>query len=765
MTYSYKSSLRKLSKELRNHSTISEIKLWGYIKGKALGVSFNRQYPIENYIIDFYCKELKLAIEIDGESHDNEESQEKDEERQLKLESYGIKFIRLDNREVMSNIENSLKSIEEMIHKLKTNTEHPPGPLHKGDKNEYQEILKRYWGYDNFRGIQEDIIQSIGKGQDTLGLMPTGGGKSITFQVPALSKEGLCLVITPLIALMKDQVRNLRERGIKALAIYSGMTREEIVVALENCIFGDYKFLYISPERLDTEIFQTKLRRMKVSMITVDESHCISQWGYDFRPAYLKIADIRQMLPDVPVLALTATATPEVVKDIQLKLGFREGAQTFRMSFERKNLAYIVRHTEDKPKELIHILKSVNGSAIVYTRNRKRTREVAELIASHGITSTFYHAGLNNDVKDQRQKSWQTGESRVMVATNAFGMGIDKPDVRLVVHIDMPDSPEAYFQEAGRAGRDGLKAYAVLLHAKSDKTTLSKRITDTFPDKEYIRNVYENIQYYYQMAMGDGLGCMYAFNIDEFCRNFKHFPIQVDSALKILTRAGYLEYTDEQDNASRLIFTLRRDELYKLQEYDSDTEKLINSILRSYTGLFTDYAYINEDSLSVRTGLSRQQIYDILVMMTKRRILHYIPQKKTPYIIYTRERQEKERLHLSREVYEDRKESFATRIKAMTEYASAEEKCRSRMLLRYFGEKNEHNCGQCDVCLQKHDTGLKQGEFMDIKEQILNLLSTSPCSTVELTSQIKADNEKLNQIVSFLLSEEIIHLKEGILSL
>lgn len=629
----------------------------------------------------------------------------------------------------------------------------------------YQEILKRYWGYDNFRGIQEDIIQSIGKGQDTLGLMPTGGGKSITFQVPALAKEGLCLVITPLIALMKDQVRNLRERGIKALAIYSGMTREEIVVALENCIFGDYKFLYISPERLDTEIFQTKLRRMKVSMITVDESHCISQWGYDFRPAYLKIADIRQMLPDVPVLALTATATPEVVKDIQLKLGFREGSQTFRMSFERKNLAYIVRHTEDKPKELIHILKSVNGSAIVYTRNRKRTREVAELIASHGITSTFYHAGLNNDVKDQRQKSWQTGESRVMVATNAFGMGIDKPDVRLVIHIDMPDSPEAYFQEAGRAGRDGLKAYAVLLHAKSDKTTLSKRITDTFPDKEYIRNVYENIQYYYQMAMGDGLGCMYAFNIDEFCRNFKHFPIQVDSALKILTRAGYLEYTDEQDNASRLIFTLRRDELYKLQEYDSDTEKLINSILRSYTGLFTDYAYINEDSLSVRTGLSRQQIYDILVMMTKRRILHYIPQKKTPYIIYTRERQEKERLYLSREVYEDRKESFATRIKAMTEYASAEEKCRSRMLLRYFGEKNEHNCGQCDVCLQKHDTGLKQGEFMDIKEQILNLLSTSPCSTVELTSQIKADNEKLNQIVSFLLSEEIIHLKEGILSL
>ena len=628
----------------------------------------------------------------------------------------------------------------------------------------YLEILKKYWGYDHFRGIQEEIINSIGQGQDTLGLMPTGGGKSITFQVPALSKEGLCLVITPLIALMKDQVRNLRDRGIKALAIYSGMSREEIVVALENCIFGDYKFLYISPERLDTEIFQTKLRHMKVSMITVDESHCISQWGYDFRPAYLKIADIRKMLPDVPVLALTATATPEVVKDIQLKLGFKEGSQTFRMSFERKNLAYIVRKTENKQEELLHILNRVKGSAIVYTRNRKRTREVAELLINHQITATFYHAGLNNDVKDQRQKSWLTGESRVMVATNAFGMGIDKPDVRIVIHVDMPDSPEAYFQEAGRAGRDGQKAYAVLLHSKSDKTTLNKRITDTFPDKEYIRQVYENINYYYQMAMGDGLGCTFAFNIDEFCHNFKHFPIQVDSALKILTRAGYLEYTDEQDNASRLIFTLRRDELYKLQEYDADTEKLLNVILRSYTGLFTDYAYINEESLEVRTGLSRQQIYDTLVMLTKRRILHYIPRKKTPYIIYTRERQEKDRLIISQEVYEERKKSYTDRINAMIEYASAEENCRSRMLLRYFGEKNEHNCGQCDTCLQKHSTGLKQGDFQELKEWILQTLKSNPCPVAELVSQKYEDKEKVQQVISFLLSEEIIQIKDGILT-
>jgi ATP-dependent DNA helicase RecQ len=352
-----------------------------------------------------------------------------------------------------------------------------------------------------------------------------------------------------------------------------------------------------------------------------------------------------------------------------------------------------------------------------------------------------------------------------MVATNAFGMGIDKPDVRIVIHADVPDSPEAYFQEAGRAGRDGKKAYAVLLYAKSDKTTLNKRITDTFPDKEYIREVYEHIQFHYQMAMGDGFGCTYPFNIDEFCRNFKHFPIQVDSALKILNRAGYLEYTDEQDNASRLIFTLQRDELYRLQEYDADTEKLINVILRSYTGLFTDYVYINEESLEIRSGLNRQRIYDILVMLTQRRVLHYIPRKKTPYIIYTRERQEKNRIQLTRDVYEDRKESYATRIKAMVEYATAEEKCRSRMLLRYFGEKNENNCGQCDVCLQKHDTGIKQGEYLQWKERILETLSESPCPVADMAIRLNTEIERIEPIISFLIAEEIIRMDDGVLYL
>ena len=500
-------------------------------------------------------------------------------------------------------------------------------------------------------------------------------------------------------------------------------------------------------------------------MITVDESHCISQWGYDFRPAYLKISEIRELLPTVPVLALTATATPEVVKDIQTKLGFREDSRIFRMSFERKNLAYIVRNTESKQEELLHILNSVSGSAIVYTRNRKRTREVAELLVNNEITATFYHAGLNNDVKDQRQKSWLSGESRVMVATNAFGMGIDKPDVRLVIHVDLPDSPEAYFQEAGRAGRDGQKAYAVLLYAKSDKATLSKRITDTFPDKEYIRKVYEDVNYYFQMAMGDGLGCTFAFNLDEFCRNFKHFPVQADSALKILTRAGYLEYTDEQDNASRILFTIHRDELYKLREPDPETEKLINVILRSYTGLFTDYAYINEDSLAIRSGLTRQRIYEILLMLTRRHILHYIPRKKTPYIIYTRERQEAGRLAITRDIYEERKESYITRIKAMTEYATAEDKCRSRMLLRYFGEKNEHNCGLCDVCLSKHHSGMKLGEFQEMENQIREQLETSPLSAATLLNRINGEREKAERVLSYLLSEEIIQSNDGILSL
>ena len=626
-------------------------------------------------------------------------------------------------------------------------------------------ILKQYWGYDRFRGIQEDIIDSISKNKDTLGLMPTGGGKSITFQVPALAKEGMCLVITPLIALMKDQVQNLKKRGIKALAIYSGMSRQDIIITLENCIFGNYKFLYISPERLDTEIFRTKLRKMHISMITVDESHCISQWGYDFRPAYLKIAEIRELLPDVPVLALTATATPEVVKDIQARLHFRH-KNVFRMSFERNNLAYIVRKTENKTAELLHILRSMPGSAIVYVRNRRRTKEITELLNNEHITADFYHAGLDDATKDIRQHRWQSGGSRVMVATNAFGMGIDKPDVRIVIHMDLPDSIEAYFQEAGRAGRDGQKAYAVILYAKADKTTLHKRIPDTFPEKEYIKDVYEHLQYYYQMAMGDGLDCVREFNIEDFCRKFKYFPVPVDSALKILTQAGYLEYTGEQDNTSRLLFTIRRDELYRLREMGDDMDKLIQTVLRSYTGVFTDYTYINEDSLAIRTGLTRRQIYEQLVHLAKLRIVSYIPRKKTPYIIYTRERIEAQLIHISPEIYEERKARYETRINAMLEYVTNDTLCRSRMLLDYFGEKNEHNCGQCDTCIGlRKQTATCQPDREELYEKIHEILSGAPQTPAGLLEQLPIEKELLNEALHRLLDEGKIIVVDGILQI
>ena len=588
--------------------------------------------------------------------------------------------------------------------------------------NKYQEILKQYWGYDSFRDLQEEIITSIGEGKDTLGLMPTGGGKSITFQVPALAQEGICIVITPLIALMKDQVQNLRKRGIKALAVYSGMTRQEILTALENCIFGDYKFLYISPERLDTDIFRTKLRSMKVSMITVDESHCISQWGYDFRPAYLKIAEIRALLPGIPVLALTATATPEVVKDIQARLDFRE-ENVFRMSFERKNLAYMVRQTDNKTQELLHILRKVPGSAIIYVRNRRRTKEITELLVNEDITADFYHAGLDNAVKDLRQKRWQSGEVRVMVATNAFGMGIDKPDVRIVLHLDLPDSLEAYFQEAGRAGRDGKKAYAVMLYSKGDEKLMARHIQFEFPSKEEICKIYEHIAYFFQVAAGSGCGKAFKFDNILFCRTFHHHSLQVDSALKILEREGYVRYDTDSDNKTKVKFLIDRDQLYQIRDQSPETEAVLDSMLREFSRLFIDYGPIEEGIIADDTGLTKQQIYNVMKSLNQQRILHFIPPRVEPLITYTRDRVLPEEIVISKENYEVRKEQLVKKAKKILDYAKTDNVCRSRQLLRYFGEEESEDCGICDVCLGRKTRPGHKDEVEMMKKEIIETLS------------------------------------------
>lgn len=624
----------------------------------------------------------------------------------------------------------------------------------------YTRILRQYWGHSAFRGIQRDIIESIGSGHDTLGLMPTGGGKSITFQVPALAAEGVCIVITPLIALMKDQVYNLRRRGILAAAIYSGMTRHEILRTLENCILGSTKVLYVSPERIASELFKTKLRHMKVSFITVDEAHCISQWGYDFRPSYLHIADIRQIKPEAPLLALTATATRQVADDIQEKLKFKDG-NMFRMSFERKNLAYIVRHATDKRGEMLHILRSVRGSAIVYVRSRKRASEISGWLEENGVEATFYHAGLEHSVKDERQKLWHDDVKRVMVATNAFGMGIDKPDVRVVIHFDCPSSLEAYFQEAGRAGRDGMKSYAVMLYNGSDDTKLQKRIADEFPEKEYIRGVYDHLAGFFQIAVNNGCGHTFMFDIRKFCRTYKLFPVQTDAALKILERAGYIEYNTDPNSDPRIVFLISRDHLYMLNELSPLEDRLITTLLRNYGSLFIDYTYIDEDMIAAQAGLTSQQIYLLLKGLTQKRILHFVPRSKTPFITYTRDRVDGENLIITRDVYEDRKEQFAKRINTVIGYATNDNVCRSRQLLRYFDEPRSTDCGQCDVCLAHKRMPDTERLLRDARDMITALLDDRKRHHLTELLSLRLPSDALDTALEQLVAEETIHVESS----
>lgn len=626
--------------------------------------------------------------------------------------------------------------------------------------DKYLDILHEYWGYPDFRGIQREIIESIGSGKDTLGLMPTGGGKSLTFQVPALAQKGVCIVISPLISLMKDQVDHLRQKNIGAAAIYSGMRRDDIVATLENCIFGGIKILYISPERVGSDLFKAKLLHMRVSFITVDEAHCISQWGYDFRPSYLQISEIRKLVPDAPVLALTATATPEVITDIQKQLGF-EKENVFRMSFERKNLAYVVRRTESKEAEAVHILQSVSGSAIVYVRSRRRTKQVAELLHNNGISATWYHAGLEPAEKAQRQEDWQNDKIRVIVATNAFGMGIDKPDVRLVIHPDAPSSIEAYFQEAGRAGRDGKKSYAVLLWNSGDERKLNKRIDDTFPPKDDIRDVYEHLAYFFQVGVNSGAGSTFEFNIDKFSRTFHFFPIRVNSALVILQRAGYIFYDPNPENLSRVKFLLTRNELYRLENQPYNEDAVITSLLRNYGGLFVDYVYIDESFVAKDSGLSRDEVYMALKALSHKRIINFIPRKNTPLVRYAIDRVDGPDVVLSEDVYDKRKKQFAKRIASVLEYLNNESVCRSRQLLAYFGETKSKDCGQCDVCISHKDNKETRDAFKDAQRQILEILDDGEKHFIRDLYKVKAWDSVLDEALEYLVQEEKVYVEGG----
>ena len=593
----------------------------------------------------------------------------------------------------------------------------------------YLSILKRYWGYDDFRGIQRDIIESIGSGRDTLGLMPTGGGKSITFQVPALAKPGMCLVITPLIALMKDQVEALNSRGIKAACIHSGLSHEQTLVIMENSVFNAYKFLYISPERFSSELFLKKLGHMNISFITVDEAHCICQWGYDFRPSYLQIAQVRKIKPDCPILALTATATPEVTKDIQKNLNFRE-ENVFRMSFYRPNLAYRVLHADATILGVLQLLHEHEGSCIIYTRNRQKCGDLAKQLTEYGFTATSYHAGLKAGEKDERQDAWLRGDYRIMVATNAFGMGIDKPDVRLVVHVDLPDSIEEYFQEAGRAGRDGKPASSVIVMDGKELELSKRRIKQHFPDLDFVRKVYEDVCCYLQLAVGDGMNVTREFNMERFCVTFRYHPLMLTSALDILDKAGYISYRDAEEGTSRLRIDATRNQLFSA--LDSQGEQIFLAILRRYGGIFIDQVFIDEDMIGRDTGLTMDIIYQDLKELSRRGLVDYIPRKHIPLITFLQRRVLKEELEFPYGVYAMRKEAYEYRLKSLQAYCVNTEECRSRLLLRYFGENKTHRCGICDVCEYDDSTGITEQEYLQIRERIIDQLKNGPIKVSEL---------------------------------
>lgn len=623
-------------------------------------------------------------------------------------------------------------------------------------------VLKRYWGYEQFRPLQRDIIDSILAGNDTLGLMPTGGGKSITFQVPGLMLPGLTMVITPLISLMKDQVDRLRSMGVKATAIHSGMKREQILTTISNCIYGRYKFLYVSPERLSSKLLLSHLEGLNVSLLVVDECHCICQWGYDFRPSYMQIDELRRLLPDVPVLALTATATPPVVEDICKHLGFPENSKKhiFRRSFLRPNLSYSIRRTNNKEAMMLHILQRVEGSAIIYCRNRKLTKSIAWMLNDQSISARFYHAGLSYVERERRQNEWMTGEVRVMVATNAFGMGIDKPDVRVVIHLMMPSSLEEYFQEAGRAGRDGNLSYAVVLVSDADEGKLKRKLGDRFPPMDYVLRVYESVCNYLQIGEGEGFESSFDFDIEHFMRTYRMHPTRTRSAIEILQAAGVWEFSDN-DSRSRLNILYRREQLYEFHE--PDTDLLIRTILRTYSGLFSDYVFIDEHVIAAKTGYTANEVYLLLTQLSRRGVMHYIPRKNIPRLFFHTRREDAAYLRIPPLAYTFRREQLAGCIEAVLHYIADDNVCRSRLLLAYFGEELMHSCRQCDVCLKRIPEKLPHSLLEDVAVLLEKTLTPeNPSYTLnEFVSLLPESGEEALEALRIVLAQDNRYLLDG----
>lgn len=621
-----------------------------------------------------------------------------------------------------------------------------------------KEILHKYWGYSEFRPAQEQIIGSVLAGRDTLALMPTGGGKSLTYQVPTMARKGVCIVVTPLIALMKDQVDRLRKLGISAVAIHSGMSYSKIDIALDNCVYGDVKFLYIAPERLATETFRLRVQRMNVSLLAVDEAHCISQWGYDFRPSYLRIAEVRKMLPEVPILALTASATDMVTKDIMKHLGFKE-EHIIRSSFARPNLSYAVRHTDDKNEQLLRIVNNVTGSGIVYMQSREGCEQVATFLQENGISASYYHAGLPHAEREIRQEEWTSGKTRIVVATNAFGMGIDKADVRFVVHYTMSDSLESYYQEAGRAGRDGKRSYAVMLVASNDSSRISKHFSDEFPPLEQIKLIYEKVCDYVQVAVGDGLYASYIFNIHDFCRR-EHIHIsRVRAALKLLQQNNYLTLTEEVDNPARIIFTTGRDDLYKIRVCQDELDNIIRVILRLYDGVFTEFRSIDEKQIAAISGYTIDKVRELLKRMWQMRIIRYIPANTTPILFFNEERLPTNDLYISPESYTHRLRLTQERFENVLRYIGNEQSCRSVMMQNYFGDTDTTVCGVCDICINKKKE--INNKPNSLEDKVLTLIREQNLTSRELCRLIKHDPQEIASAVEKLKAEDKIYADRG----